>query len=97
MGCGGSKNYDLGKLDFTYFEEERIIGKGGFGTVYAVRKKYGTKEEQQVFLAAKELDKAKIIKVKGLAEMTMNELGFMVQISEGTSLLSSECPVGGSP
>ena len=77
----------MSKIDFSFFVEERIIGKGGFGTVYAVRKKYGTPEENLVFYAAKELDKYKIIKVKGLAEMTMNELGFMIEISEGKAQL----------
>ena len=40
--CNKSVTYDMADLDFTYFSEERIIGKGGFGTVYAVRKKFGT-------------------------------------------------------
>ena len=43
----------MSKLGFDFFSEERIIGKGGFGIVYAVRKKFASDEENEVFYAAK--------------------------------------------
>ena len=81
--CSTKVNYDLTKIDFDFFIEERIIGKGGFGTVYAVRKKYGTTDENEIFFAVKELDKHRMSKVKGLPEMTINELQYMMAITEG--------------
>ena len=81
--CSTKVNYDLTKIDFSFFVEERIIGKGGFGTVYAVRKKYGTSQENEIFFAVKELDKHCMSKVKGLPEMTINELQYMMAITEG--------------
>ena len=51
--CFSEEEYDMSKLGFNFFSEERIIGKGGFGIVYAVRKKFASDEENIRFFAAK--------------------------------------------
>ena len=49
-----------GHLTQDCFEQHRMLGKGGFGTVYAVTRKFGTKEDQGVLMAMKRLDKKMI-------------------------------------
>ena len=40
MGCGAS-TVNPTRIDASHFEEERVIGEGGFGTVKAVTKRSG--------------------------------------------------------
>ena len=53
-----------GNLGNAVFEEHRMIGKGGFGTVYAVTRKFGTKAQRDELLAMKRLDKKRICKYR---------------------------------
>jgi len=88
----GGSNLDLkvkkGTLDKECFEEHRALGKGGFGTVLAVTKKFGDKQEQEIFHAMKRLDKKRIVECNGMDVLVMSELHFMIEISDDHSKMS---------
>lgn len=71
-----------GILDKTCFTEHRALGQGGFGTVLAVTKNFGQKEERKEFHAMKRLDKGRILECEGMDVLVMGELHFMEEISE---------------
>lgn len=85
-------NVDLkvkrGILDKGCFEEHRALGKGGFGTVLAVTKKFGPADEKEIFHAMKRLDKKRIVECKGMDVLVMSELHFMIEISDDHSKMS---------
>eukprot|EP00520_Triparma_pacifica_P006798 CAMPEP_0118658852 /NCGR_PEP_ID=MMETSP0785-20121206/14790_1 /TAXON_ID=91992 /ORGANISM="Bolidomonas pacifica, Strain CCMP 1866" /LENGTH=458 /DNA_ID=CAMNT_0006551899 /DNA_START=200 /DNA_END=1573 /DNA_ORIENTATION=+ len=85
-----------GTLDKTCFEEHRALGQGGFGTVFAVTKKFGPANEREEFHAMKRLDKKRIIACPGMDILVMGELHFMEEISDDHSkksefLMKLEC------
>jgi hypothetical protein len=49
-----------GHITTDCFESHRMLGKGGFGTVLAVTRKFGTKKEMDELLAMKRLEKKRI-------------------------------------
>ena len=71
-----------GILDKTCFTEHRALGQGGFGTVLAVTKNFGTKADRDEFHAMKRLDKDRICTCDGMDVLVMGELHFMEEISE---------------
>ena len=103
MGCGSSVSEDFdgivksGNLSPSCFDEQRALGKGGFGTVIAVCKKFGGKSERDKFYAMKRLDKRRIVDCWGMDVMLMAELHYMTDITndrspaEGDFLMQLEC------
>jgi hypothetical protein len=95
-GGGIDEKVKKGTLDKTCFEEHRALGKGGFGTVLAVTKKFGPANEKDDFHAMKRLDKKRIVECRGMDVLVMSELHFMIEISDDHSkssdfLMKLEC------
>jgi serine/threonine protein kinase len=92
-GSNGVNSFDnkvkKGILSIDCFEEHRALGKGGFGTVLAVTKKFGPEEGKNLFHAMKRLDKKRIVECKGMDVLVMSELHFMIEISDDNSKMSS--------
>ena len=74
MGCSSSvANIDESKITLAWFSKERVIGKGGFGKVNAVRKLIGS--DAETWYAMKTIAKLETIKKGSRAlEQVANEL-----------------------
>mmetsp|Transcript_20477 Transcript_20477/g.42703 ORF Transcript_20477/g.42703 Transcript_20477/m.42703 type:complete len:365 (-) Transcript_20477:26-1120(-) len=73
---GGSTKINQNAIDITHFELERIIGQGGFGKVYACRKKsaLGKLDDKDSWYAIKKLEKDFILKSRTGVESVFTEL-----------------------
>ena len=74
MGCGSSTpKVDEDVISMQWFSKERVIGKGGFGKVNAVRKIFGSDKEK--WYAMKTIAKLETVKKGSSAlEQVANEL-----------------------
>lgn len=64
-------------VDLTHFEIGRVLGKGGFGKVYAVEKR--SDPDKGKWFAMKQLEKASIIK-RGNAAEVFQELNLLATL-----------------
>ena len=86
MGCSSSVAVDESTMGVHWFSRERVIGKGGFGKVNAVRKIVG--EDASQWYAMKTMSKVITVKKGNHAlEQLYNELEILKNLSEHAQIV----------
>ncbi|GMH69596.1 hypothetical protein TrST_g3765 [Triparma strigata] len=65
--CGSKGKINTGEVDYSHFEQQRCIGRGGFGKVHAVTKLSDPRKGE--YFAIKTLEKDQIIQTNTYAEV----------------------------